>query len=223
MIDPLLAATLNGTTPAPKASPNDQIDQQQFLTLFIAQLQNQDPLAPMEPEQLTAQLAQLSSLEQLTGINERLDALTAATVGSQATTALGLIGRTVDVETSRFALKDGAPPELSYRLGATAPVTVAIVDANGKTVRTMELGTAAAGTHALDFDGKDGAGNALPDGTYTIRATASVDGAVVPLSVTMRARVVGANLAGVPPTIDVGGLDVPLDQVRAVHETDPTA
>ena len=222
MIDPVLAAKLGGATPTPAASPNDQLNQQQFLTLFIAQLQNQDPLAPMEPEQLTAQLAQLSSLEQLTGINDRLDALTAATVGSQATTALGLIGRTVDIETSRLAITDGEAPELSYALGTAAPVTVTVVDANGKTVRTIEIATAAPGKHAIDFDGEDDAGNTLADGTYTIRASAKVDGVATPLTVTLRGRVVGANLAGNPPTIDVNGLDVPLDRVRAVHETAPT-
>jgi flagellar basal-body rod modification protein FlgD len=222
MIDPILAATLNGTTPTPAASPNDQITQQQFLTLFIAQLQNQDPLAPMEPEQLTAQLAQLSSLEQLTGINDRLDALTAATVGSQATTALGLIGRTVDIETGQLAIKDGEAPKLSYTLGTAAPVTVTVVDKNGKTVRTIEVAQSATGTHTIEFDGKDNAGHTLPDGTYAIRASAKVDGVATPLAVMLRGRVVGANLAGNPPTIDVNGLDVPLDRVRAVHETEPT-
>jgi len=221
MIDPILASKLNGTTPTQAASPNDQLNQQQFLTLFIAQLQNQDPLAPMEPEQLTAQLAQLSSLEQLTGINDRLDSLTAATVGSQATTALGLIGRTVDIETSQVAITGGEASELSYTLGTAAPVTVTVVDKNGKTVRTMEI-AGTAGTHAIEFDGKDNAGNTLADGTYTIRASATIGGAATPLAVTLRGRVVGANLAGNPPTIDVNGLDVPLDRVRAVHETEPT-
>lgn len=222
MIDPVLAASLGGPPPTPAPSPNDQITQQQFLTLFIAQLQNQDPLSPLEPEQLTAQLAQLSSLEQLTGINDRLDALTAATVGSQATTALGLIGRTVDVETSRVAVQDGTAPALSYTLAASAPVTVTVQDANGKTVRTIEIPPQAAGTHAIPFDGTDAAGARLPDGTYTIRASARVDGVATPLAVVLRGRVVGADLAATPPTIDVNGLDVPLDRVRAVHETAPT-
>jgi flagellar basal-body rod modification protein FlgD len=222
MIDPLLATTLNGTIPTPAASPNDQITQQQFLTLFIAQLQNQDPLAPLEPEQLTAQLAQLSSLEQLTAINDRLDALTAATVGSQATTALGLIGRTVDVETSQLAIEGGVVPELSYTLGTAAPVTISVLDKNGKTVRTIEAAPGATGTHAIAFDGKDDAGNTLADGTYTIRASAKIDGVATPIAVMLRGRVVGANLAGNPPTIDVNGLDVPLDRVRGVHETAPT-
>ena len=172
MIDPLLAATLNGTTPAPAASPNDQISQQQFLTLFIAQLQNQDPLAPLEPEQLTAQLAQMSSLEQLTGINERLDALTAATVGTQATTALGLIGRMVDVETSQLPVKDGAAPSVEYTLSGSATVTVDLFDDKGKKVWSKNLGSVNAGEQTLTLDDVP-----LPDGTYRVQVSALAAGA----------------------------------------------
>ncbi len=72
MIDALAgAAAAPAAARAAGVTPNDKIDQQQFLLLFIEQLKNQDPLAPLEPDQLTAQLAQFSSLEQLTGIRDR--------------------------------------------------------------------------------------------------------------------------------------------------------
>src|SRR2546429_9924702 len=70
-------------TATPGGVPKNQaVDQKQFLQLFIAQLQHQDPLSPLEPDQLTAQLAQFSQLEQLTGVNDRLDNLAAQSKGT---------------------------------------------------------------------------------------------------------------------------------------------
>src|SRR5262245_6854574 len=79
-------------------SANQQISQQQFLTLFIEQLKNQDPLSPLQPDQLTAQLAQFSSLEQLTGINTRLDALAGTAKQTTSSTLLALLGKQVRVD-----------------------------------------------------------------------------------------------------------------------------
>src|SRR5439155_332880 len=80
-------------TATPGGLPKSQtVNQQQFLQLFVAQLQHQDPLSPLEPDQLTAQLAQFSQLEQLTGVNDRLTEATVDGVDLSADPPALLVG-----------------------------------------------------------------------------------------------------------------------------------
>jgi flagellar basal-body rod modification protein FlgD len=203
-----------------KTSSSSAVNQQEFLTLFVAQLQNQDPLSPMEPEQLTAQLAQFSSLEQLTGINSRLDTLTGAT--TQATTAslLGLIGKDVRFDGATLPVKEGQAPEVTYTLEQPAEaVTATVRAADGSVVRTIELGGQAAGEQIFRFDGRDAAGGVLPDGTYRIEIAAKVKGATeaTPVSLLTWGTVEGVDLASDPPALVVGGERVTLDRIQQVR------
>ncbi len=227
MIDPVSLNALNGTsgTSSPTSSmsaANDQISQQQFLTLFIAQLQHQDPLSPMEPEQLTAQLAQLSILEQLHGINDRLDTLAATSKQTTATTALGLLGRTVDVDASTLAVKSGTASPIAFTLGqGVADVTVKITNASGQTLRTVTLGPTSAGEHTFTFDGKTDAGAGVADGTYSVSVSSQATAGATPVAVPalMRGRVEGVDLASDPPTLTVNGQTVTFDRVRSVRDS----
>src|SRR5207237_10796020 len=86
-------------TATPGGLPKSQtVGQQQFLQLFIAQLQHQDPLSPLEPDQLTAQLAQFSQLEQLTGVNDRLDKLAGQSKDTGGAALLNLLGKRVSFD-----------------------------------------------------------------------------------------------------------------------------
>src|SRR5262249_32519643 len=125
-----IAALAAATAPKADASSsvsaaNQQISQQQFLTLFITQLQNQDPLSPQDPDQLTAQLAQFSSLEQLTGINTRLDTLNGATKQTTSSALLGLLGKEVQATGGQLAIRGGAATPPEYTLDADATQVVA--------------------------------------------------------------------------------------------------
>src|SRR5204863_8644147 len=95
-------------TATPGGVPKNQaVDQKQFLQLFIAQLQHQDPLSPLEPNELTAQLAQFSSLEQLTGINTRLDTLASVSKQANSAAVLALLGREVNFDGSQVPVPKG--------------------------------------------------------------------------------------------------------------------
>src|SRR5262245_14563129 len=101
VLDAVNHATSTSTAPPKKAQT---IDQQPFLKLFVSQLQHRDPLSPMEPNDLPAQLAQFSSLEQLTSINTHLDAMTGSTKQTTTTAMLGLIGKQVRFDGSQLTL-----------------------------------------------------------------------------------------------------------------------
>jgi flagellar basal-body rod modification protein FlgD len=195
---------------------NQSINQQQFLQLFIQQLKNQDPVAPMEPNELTAQLAQFSSLEQLTGVNTRLDGLSAR-VGSSL---LNLLDKEVRFEGDKITLKDGKATSVGYGLDqAVDELSVTITDDKGKTVRTIDLGAQPAGDKDFVWDGKDANGNTLANGSYRIQLSAKAQGSDEELAVpvTMTAKVEGVDFTADPPTLHVNGQDIPLDQVLEVR------
>lgn len=218
--DPIAAAS---AADAAGAAKNQKIDKAEFLTLFLAQLQNQDPLSPMEPTDLTSQLAQLSSLEQLTGINDRLDRLAGNAKLDATSTVLGLIGRDVRFDGGRVGVNDGIAPEVSYSLDARADeVTVDVVGPTGKLIRKVELGAQSVGPHTFRFDGRDAQGAIVADGEYRIQISAKSkgDAAATPLSLVATARVDGADLTTDAPALVVGGRRLSLAEIKQVLEAD---
>jgi len=213
------AGTASALTGAAPATTGDQtISEGDFLKLFIAQLQNQDPLSPMEPNELTAQLAQFSSLEQLTGINTRLDTL--ASVSKEGTTGslLSLIGRQVSFDGSQIGVTNGKATPVNFTLDQSMKVTATVRAADGSLVRVVDLGALDAGAHSFTFDGTGPTGT-VPDGTYQVEIDALAPGGKVPTPVTTLglATVDGVDLSANPPVLLVNGLRIPFDQVQQVH------
>jgi len=221
-IDASTLAALNGQPAATAATtkiPNDQIDQKEFLTLFLAQLQNQDPLSPMDPEQMTSQLAQLSSLEQLTGMNQKLDQLASATKQDMTTTLVGMIGKHVRFDASQLAVADGRTSQVAYTLGSAASdVQVRITTADGTVVRTAQLGSLPAGAQTYAWDGRDDGGKVVPDGSYTAHVTATIGGQRVGVAADADGAVDGVDLSADPPVLLVAGSRLTLDRIREVRD-----
>jgi len=170
-----------------------------FLTLLVAQLQNQDPLNPDDPTEFTAQLAQFSSLEQLYNLNESMAGLTTAQANSQKLSALSLIGKEVSYNGSSFSF-DGAPIAVGYQLdGVATGVTISLQNSDGKTIKTLqaedtELKT---GNHFITWDGTDMDGETVAAGTYKIvlSATAANSGAGVAAAPLISSEVTGVDLS----------------------------
>lgn len=151
--------------------PNNKtgMDQDAFLKILVAQLTHQDPMNPVEDKEMTAQLAQFSSLEQLTQINKGITSLTSAQDQNQIHTAVNYIGK--HVKASGYSIsKDGdTVSTLYYGSGESlAEVKVNIYDKDGAIVRTEYLGSKQAGSYEYVWDGKNDAGQLLPDGKYSI-------------------------------------------------------
>ncbi|MCL1981029.1 MAG: flagellar hook assembly protein FlgD [Proteobacteria bacterium] len=185
------------TAAAATTSKTNALGQEQFLTLLIAQLKNQDPLNPSDPTEFTAQLAQYSQLEQLFNLNSSMDQLTAAANSSERYSALGLIGQEVVVENDEFALGDN-PVQVGYRIdGSVSDASVVIKNKYGQTVATLKATDLSAGNHFLTWDGKDSAGNTMAAGTYSISITANnTDGSSATVTPLVRAQVTGIDLSG---------------------------
>ena len=209
-------------TATPGGLPKNQaVDQKQFLQLFIAQLQHQDPLSPLEPDQLTAQLAQFSQLEQLTGVNERLDKLAGQSKDSGGAALLNLLGKRVSFDGSTLVVQGGKTPTVRYTVPESADkVTATVRSSDGTAVRVVDLGAQGTGQHTFAFDGKGALGTVLPDGSYRLEIAASKKGQTTPTSFSLltEATVDGVDLTADPPALLVGGNTISFDQVRQVHQ-----
>jgi flagellar basal-body rod modification protein FlgD len=155
--------------------------QNQFLTLLVTQLQNQDPLNPMDNSEVTSQIAQLSTVNGIQQLNSTLLALSGQMDMSQSLQAANLIGKDILYPGTKVALgSDPSDPTVKTAtpfgvdlMSGTATTTVTILDSSGKAVRKMDLGAQAAGIYSLSWDGTDDSGNAVPDGAYTIQVNAA--------------------------------------------------
>ena len=198
------------------AALSNEIGKTEFLTLLVAQLQNQDPLNPQDPTEFTAQLAQYSSLEQQFATNAHLAKMSESSVDVQRLTALSLIGKEVVAESADLTLAPSPDVETSERLGytpgvldgqlgyrlesAATEVELNIFNDQKVLVATVQTPPAAAGDHFVSWDGKGFSGNLLPAGNYTVEvkaknaAAASEDESKVTASSLIRGTVTGVEI-----------------------------
>ena len=154
---------------------SSELDKWDFITLFLEQVQNQDPLNPMESYEMAAQLAQYSALEEQMKTNEWLETMTAYEQSINSSQSIALLGKKVTALGELVVVDDGVPSPISYALAEDATVTVNIYDAQGDLVRTLEQGKELSGYHTWIWDGKDDNGDAVEDGSYTFEVEAVDD------------------------------------------------
>jgi flagellar basal-body rod modification protein FlgD len=199
------------------AGATSTLGKNDFLKLLTAQLQNQDPLQPVDNTAFVAQLAQFSSLEQMQNVSTQLSTLTQAMTTSGSLSAASLVGKTVSYAGGGVDVKDGATPSLQISLPSAALVTAVIQDSNGRTVRTLNAGVRAAGTSDLGWDARDDSGNGVPAGHYTVRLSAKgADGSAVAATARSAGVVQGVSLSGGTTQLMVGGSLVDISDVLQI-------
>lgn len=159
--------------------------QDRFLTLLVTQLRNQDPLNPMDNAQVTSQIAQLSTVNGITQLNNTLMAVAGQMDVTQSMQAAGLIGKDVLVPGSKVLLgsdAEGGKVATPFGIdlaGSSTTTKVQILDSSGKVVREYDMGALKAGVYSMEWDGLDNDGLPLADGAYTAKVLASNDGEAV--------------------------------------------
>lgn len=160
----------NATAQANVGSLNQDFDQ--FLRLLTTQLQNQDPLNPMDSTEFTNQLVSFSQVEQQIRTNDQLESLLAFQTLNLTAVGLSFIGKNVEITDDEFFKTADASATMSYVMPEGAEKgTISITDADGKTVYTSEADLSV-GTHKFTWDGKDTNGVAVPEGNYTLKVSA---------------------------------------------------
>lgn len=204
-----------------EASTNE-LGQDAFLRLMIAQLNNQDPLNPQENGDFIAQLAQFSSVEGITNINNSINALIGETRSTRTLDASGLVGQSVEVDGDTVSLIEGQPINGSFALTQSSPtVTLQLLNAANIPVYTESLGTLPAGEHRFALDGVDSLGQQLPAGTYRVVVNALEDGNSVQVPLRTAERVDSVFLSeddGVILNL-ASGRSISVDDARRITAT----
>src|SRR5262249_38678665 len=158
-----VSATSAATSASSQARQTLSSNYDTFLKLLTAQLQNQDPLAPMDSNQFTQQLVMYSQVEQQITTNDNLSSLIALQKSAAGANAVSYLGRTAFTQGGETSLTDGAA-DWRYTLpNDAASVTVNVIDANGRTVFTT-TGDKTLGSHDFSWNGESNNGVAQPNG-----------------------------------------------------------
>ncbi|HTD05379.1 flagellar hook assembly protein FlgD [Undibacterium sp.] len=180
-VDPTLLSTMNGKAAATNST---QDAQDRFLKLLVTQMQNQDPMNPMDNAQITSQLAQLSTVTGIDKLNASVVSLGTNMQSSQILQAASMINHGVLAAGSSMILaktSSDANSASAAIYGVELPqdassVTVTIKNAAGLAVRKIDMGALSSGVNPLSWDGKTDAGTTAADGAYTFEVAASSAG-----------------------------------------------
>ncbi|MGH7620056.1 MAG: flagellar hook assembly protein FlgD [Gemmatimonadaceae bacterium] len=202
------------------AGPGGALGKDEFLKLLIAQLQNQDPMNPMQGDQMASELAQFSSLEQLQEINTTLtgqQSSAGSLLGAvQAGAAINTIGHTVMAVGNQVQVGGtGGQSSVTVNLAsAAASGTVHIYNSAGVEVGTATLGAMNAGQQSIDVSK---ATSGLPDGTYTYSVDAKdASGAAVAVTTYTTGKVTGISSDPNGITLTIGSMNVPYANVISI-------
>ncbi len=211
------SSTSTATSAAAAASTNLTKNFSSFLTLLTTQLQNQDPLSPMDSNEFTSQLVQFSQVEQSINSNKTLESMLSVLQSSMTTSAASYIGKQVVVSTATAGFDGSNPVTWQYTNDGTAVATkLAVVDAKGNVVKTL-TGSTASGTQSFTWDGKDTNGDTVASGDYTLKAV-SVDktGAAVTNTIGTISTVTGVDTTGSTITLVTKNGDIALSDVTQI-------
>ena len=176
-----------------------ELNQEDFLTLMITQLKNQDPFKPMDPAQYVGQLAQFSQVSGLADMNKQISSLTDSLRGNQVLDGAGLIGRTVMAQGNAVYLPEAVegeergPQGLIHVPAGASAVQLVVKDASGALVKAQALDSSR-GAQAFAWDGTTNDGVAAPAGAYRIEVVARVGDKNVSLATSVAARVSSVSL-----------------------------
>jgi flagellar basal-body rod modification protein FlgD len=221
---------ISGTTPLPASSSStsaaaatsalasSQIagNFQSFLTLLTTQLQNQNPLDPLDTNQFTQQLVEFAGVQQQLNTNDSLATLVSLQQTAQSTQALGFVGKTAVVNGSTAALTDStATWQLSVPAAST--VSISIASSTGQTVFTGSYAVGAGNNQPFIWNGQGSDGTQLPDGNYTMTATAKdASNNTVAVSTQIQGVVSSVDLTQSPPLLTIGGQTYTVNQIQSI-------
>lgn len=201
-----------------------ELGKDDFLQLLVAQMQNQDPMNPMSDQDSIAQLAQFSTLEQMNNIADGIatsnewDYLQMQSLNNVM--ASGLIGKDAKASYSGIYVEEGQAATINYTLKANvSEVTFEIRDASGSLVATLIQDSRNAGVNQFDWDGTDSSGNRVPDGYYSIKASATLaDGTEFSPELSLVGTVESVIYRQGSAFLRINGTEIPLGDVSAVGE-----
>jgi flagellar basal-body rod modification protein FlgD len=221
---------VSGTTPLPASSngaltaantnalASQQIagNFQSFLTLLTTQLQNQNPLDPLDTNQFTQQLVDFAGVQQQINTNDSLTTLVSLQQTAQSTQALGFVGKTASVDGSTTALTNSSAT-WNVSVPSNSNVTLNITSSSGQTVFTGNYSVTAGSNQPFTWNGKGSDGTQWPDGQYKLTATAADSaGNSVAVSTQIQGVVNSVDLTKSPPLLSINGQSYTVSQIKSI-------
>jgi len=210
----------NSNTNVVTSSNDSDLGKDDFLNLLVAQLQNQDPLEPMDSTAFTSQLAEFSSLEQLSNVNENLEYLQMYQASINNAQAVSFIGKNIDALGNSIQLASGETEEIHFELSNnSSSVFINIYDEAGSLVKYIENGPLGEGKQSVEWDGTDNGANILPEGIYKFEVMAvNANGDKVQTATYISDRVTGVTFKNGVTYLLAGGMKIPIGDVIEVSE-----
>jgi len=211
-------SAVNSAAPVNTATAPVSAEQNQFMTLLVAQMRNQDPLNPMDNNQMSSQMALLNMVSGINSLNKTLSSMSASQQLGDSFKATDLIGHTVLIPSSSVVLNNGNGDFSIDLADNVQSATVSLTDKQGNLVKSFNLGATPAGVHSLSWNGLSDDGQVLADGSYTIKIDALKNGTAVNAASLVTDRVDNLVLSGGLASLQLSRLgNIGLSDIRAVY------
>ena len=220
---PTSSSTTNPTTTAAAAtaSSSQQLagNFDTFLQLLTTQLQNQDPLSPMDTTQFTEQLVSFAGVEQQIDMNTNMQTLISMQQSSESLQALQLVGANVTINSNTATLSNATSTPATWGFSSPSPATgaVTITSSTGQVAYTGTT-SLSAGSQTYTWNGQGNNGVTWPDGNYTLSINAvGANGQAVTISTQVQGTISSVNVSQNPPQVTVGGQSYPLSSIQSIN------
>jgi flagellar basal-body rod modification protein FlgD len=204
------------STPAAASASDATVTSDRFLKLLVAQMQNQDPLNPMDNAQVTSQMAQINTVTGIDKLNATVQGLSSQFIQLQAMQGASLVGRDVIVAGNKLSVDDeSAVGQGGFELANAADaVKVEILSPSGAVVQTLNLGAEGAGLHSFNWP----SGTATSGSGLTFRVSATTGGVATPATALMRDKVDAISTTGTSFNLELESSGtVPYSAVKAFN------
>lgn len=189
---------------------------QSFLQLLTTQLQNQNPLDPLDTNQFTQQLVEFAGVQQQLNTNDSLATLVSLQQATQSTEALSYVGKTVTVS-GNTATMANSEAVWALSVPSASTVDVSIASSTGQNVFNGTYNVSAGNNQPFEWNGMGSDGTQNPDGNYTLTATAKDSaGNTVAVTTSVGGVVSSVDLTQSPPLLTVGGQTYTLSQIQSI-------
>ena len=216
----MAVSAIGGATSGLYSPGSQTLGKDDFLKLLVTQLQNQDPMNPTDSTEFVAQLAQFSSLEQMSNVNDNLKVVQLFEQSINNAQAVNFVGKTVKASGSMFELGTGETHEIQYQLGEDADaVYVSIYNSSGEIVKKIEMDQMTAGKQSVVWNGKDENSNAAPAGTYSFSLQAkNKDGEIMESAAFIEEIITGVSYHNGNTYLLAKGIEIPYAAIIEVSE-----
>jgi flagellar basal-body rod modification protein FlgD len=212
-ISPSTLSNINGTT-ANTTGASDPGSQDRFLKLLVTQLQNQDPLSPMDNAELTSQIAQINTVSGIATLNTSVQGLSTQFLQMQTLQGAGLVGKDVVVPGNKLDVDAGVAQGGFELTSAADAVKVEVLNPAGKVLDTMNLGAQSSGDHSFNW----AAGTYTNTDNLTFRVTATTGSTPLTSTLLMRDKVDAVSTTGNALTLELDRSgSVPYSSVKAIN------